>query len=51
MMLKINGFSLLAEYQTTSSIVPDDITQRVRNNGTVSSSFFSEWRGKCEKLY
>ena len=39
MMLKINGFSLLAEYQKTSSIVPDDITQRVRNNGTVSSSF------------
>ena len=39
MMLKINGFSLLAEYQKTSSVVPDDITQRVRNNGTVSSSF------------
>ena len=38
-MLKAQGFSVLGEYQKTSSIVPDDITQRVRNNGTVSSSF------------
>ena len=38
-MLKVQGFSVLGEYQKTSSIVPDDITQRVRNNGTFSSSF------------
>lgn len=38
-MLKAQGFSVLGEYQKTSSIVPDDITQRVRNNGTVSPSF------------
>tara|TARA_X000000368_G_scaffold152652_1_gene120300 strand:+ start:545 stop:1879 length:1335 start_codon:yes stop_codon:yes gene_type:complete len=38
-MLKAQGFSVLGEYQKTSSIVPDDITQRARNNGTVSSSF------------
>jgi len=38
-MLKAQGFSVLGEYQKTSSIVPDDITQRVRNNGSVSSSF------------
>lgn len=38
-MIKINGFSAIGEYQKTSSIVPNNITQRVRNNGTISSSF------------
>jgi hypothetical protein len=39
LMLKYKGFSLLGEYQSTTSIVPDNITQRVRNNGTTSPSF------------
>ena len=39
LMLKYKGFSLLGEYQSTTSIVPDNITQRVRNNGTNSPSF------------
>ena len=38
-MLKYQGFSLLGEYQKTSAKVPKDITQRVRNNGTTSTSF------------
>ena len=39
LMLKYKGFSLLGEYQSTTSIVPDNITQRIRNNGTTSPSF------------
>jgi hypothetical protein len=39
LMFKYKGFSLLGEYQSTTSIVPDNITQRVRNNGTTSPSF------------
>ena len=38
-MLKIRGLSIIGEYQATSSIVPDNITQRVRNNGTISPNF------------
>ena len=38
-MLKYQGFSLLGEYQKTSAKVPKDINQRVRNNGTTSTSF------------
>ena len=40
-MLKLRGFSVLGEYQFTSSVVPDDITQRLRNDGSSSSSFLA----------
>ena len=39
LLFKYNGFSTLAEYIKTAATVPDDITQRVRNNGTYSSTF------------
>ena len=38
-MLKIRGFSFLGELQKTSSIVSDEITQRVRNNGSLENTF------------
>ena len=38
-MLKYKGFSAIGEYIKSEATVPDDITQRVRNNGTVSSDF------------
>jgi len=39
LLFKFNGFSVLAEYINTDASVPDDISQRVRNNGTTSSTF------------
>jgi hypothetical protein len=38
-MFKYNGFSVLGEYLKSYASVPDDITQRVRNNGTTSTNF------------
>ncbi len=38
-MLKYKGFSAIGEYIKSEATVPDDITQRVRNNGTVSTDF------------
>jgi hypothetical protein len=38
-MFKYNGFSVLGEYLKSYASVPDDITQRVRNNGTTSTTF------------
>lgn len=38
-MFKYRGFTALGEFTGSSATVPDDITQRVRNNGTVSSVF------------
>ena len=38
-LLKYRGFSLLSEFVETKSYVPADISQRIRNDGTVSTSF------------
>ena len=38
-LMKWRGLSVLGEFQKTSSIIPEDISQRVRNDGSVSSSF------------
>lgn len=38
-MLKYRGFSALGEYVKTFASVPSDITQRIRNNGTISTTF------------
>lgn len=38
-MLKYKGFSALGEFVKTSATVPDGITQRVRNDGSTSTSF------------
>lgn len=38
-MFKYKGFSVLGEYVGATATVPDDITQRVRNDGSVSSNF------------
>ncbi len=38
-LFKFKGFSALGEYIKSTAIVPDDITQRVRNDGSISSSF------------
>ena len=38
-MLKYHGFSMLGEFVGSAATVPDDITQRVRNDGTVATSF------------
>ena len=38
-LFKYRGFSALGEYVKSTATVPIDITQRVRNNGTVSSDF------------
>lgn len=38
-LFKYNGFSALGEYVKTSTSVPSDITQRVRNDGTTSTNF------------
>ena len=38
-LFKYKGFSALGEYIKSTAVVPDDITQRIRNNGTVSSDF------------
>jgi len=38
-LFKYKGFSALGEYIKSTAVVPDDITQRVRNDGSISSSF------------
>ena len=38
-MIKYKGFSMLGEYIKTEADVPKDITQRVRNNGSTSTTF------------
>ena len=38
-MLKYRGFSAIGEYIKSEATVPEDITQRVRNNGSISTSF------------
>ena len=38
-LFKYKGFSALGEYIKSTAIVPDDITQRVRNDGSISESF------------
>ena len=38
-LFKFRGFSLIAEFVKTKVYIPNDITQRVRNNGTISTSF------------
>ena len=38
-LIKWRGLSFLGEFQKTSSIISEDITQRVRNDGSVSTSF------------
>lgn len=38
-MFKYKGFSVIGEFVGSSATVPDDITFRVRNNGTTSTSF------------
>tara|TARA_Y100000782_G_scaffold114994_1_gene153972 strand:- start:2073 stop:3377 length:1305 start_codon:yes stop_codon:yes gene_type:complete len=38
-MLKYRGFSMLGEFVGSYATVPDDITQRVRTDGTTSSTF------------
>lgn len=38
-LFKYRGFSMLGEFVQTSASVPDDITQRVRNDGSVATTF------------
>ncbi len=38
-LFKYKGFSILGEYNVTRASVPDDITQRVRNDGSISTTF------------
>lgn len=38
-LFKYKGFSALGEYIKSTAIVPDNITQRIRNNGSISESF------------
>jgi hypothetical protein len=38
-MIKYKGFSILGEYIKTEADVPKDITQRLRNNGSTSTTF------------
>ena len=38
-LFKYKGFSALGEYIKSSAEVPSDITQRIRNNGSISESF------------
>jgi hypothetical protein len=38
-MLKYKGFSAIGEYIKSEATVPEDITQRVRNDGSISTSF------------
>jgi len=39
LMFKYRGITVIAEYAASSATVPDDISQRVRNDGTVSRTF------------
>ncbi|UOB16476.1 OprO/OprP family phosphate-selective porin [Abyssalbus ytuae] len=38
-LFKYNGFSALGEYVKTSATVPSDITKRILNSGSISTSF------------
>lgn len=38
-LFKYKGFSVLGEYIKSAATVPTNITQRIRNNGTISSKF------------
>lgn len=38
-LFKYKGFSALGEFMGSQATVPDEITQRVRNNGSTSTSF------------
>ena len=38
-LFKYKGFSALGEYIKSTAVDPDDITQRVRNDGSISESF------------
>ena len=38
-LFKYKGLSALGEYVKSSATVPSDITQRVRNDGSISTSF------------
>ncbi|MEL6188117.1 MAG: porin [Myxococcota bacterium] len=38
-MFKYRGFSILGEFNWTHARVPDDITQRVRNDGSIATTF------------
>jgi hypothetical protein len=38
-LFKYNGFSVLGEYTKSEASVPEDITQRVRNDGSVATTF------------
>lgn len=38
-LIKYKGFSAIGEFVKATSTVPDDITQRVRNDGSTSTSF------------
>jgi len=38
-LFKFKGFSALGEYVKTTALVPEDITQRVRNDGSTSMTF------------
>jgi hypothetical protein len=38
-LFKYQGFSVLGEYAKTTASVPEDITQRIRNDGSTSTSF------------
>ena len=38
-LFKYKGFSALGEYIKSTAVVPDDITQRVRYDGSISESF------------
>ncbi|MEM6262733.1 MAG: porin [Bacteroidota bacterium] len=41
-LFKYRGFSALGEFVGSQAFVPDDITQRIRNNGTISPNFLVE---------
>ena len=38
-LFKLKGFSMLGEFVGSAATVPEDISQRVRNDGSVSSTF------------
>jgi hypothetical protein len=38
-LFKFKGFSALGEFVKTTAIIPEEITQRIRNNGTTSTNF------------
>lgn len=38
-LFKYRGFSMLGEFVASEAYVPDDITQRIRNDGSVANSF------------